>query len=194
MQHRSCLSSWRSAGCDKRRCCGLTVGLTDSRTALHACLFLLPCSKRFRARWMAKRLLMLTGSLGLMLFVTEQYIQPTIDNSLRPLRAMVRRYPAPHPAALQLLQSSPGFPAPACASSPPLALPPFPLRPLPSSTHTQDWLRMVERILKLSLPTLYWWLAMFYTLFDLWLNVLAELLRFGDREFYKVGWWVAWLR
>ena len=28
---------------------------------------------------------------------------------------------------------------------------------------------------------------MFYTLFDLWLNVLAETLRFGDREFYKVG-------
>jgi diacylglycerol O-acyltransferase-1 len=96
-----------------------------------------PRSKRFRARWMVKRLFMLTGSLGLMLFVTEQYIQPTIDNSLRPLRAM-------------------------------------------------DWLRMVERILKLSLPTLYWWLAMFYTLFDLWLNVLAEVLRFGDREFYKV--------
>ena len=50
---------------------------------------------------------------------------------------------------------------------------------------------MLERILKLSIPTLYWWLAMFYTLFDLWLNIVAELLRFGDREFYKVskvGW------
>jgi diacylglycerol O-acyltransferase-1 len=47
---------------------------------------------------------------------------------------------------------------------------------------------MLERILKLSIPTLYWWLAMFYTLFDLWLNILAEVLRFGDREFYKVGW------
>ena len=50
----------------------------------------LPRSKRFRARWMVKRLFMLTLSLGLMLFVTEQYIQPTIDNSLRPLREMVR--------------------------------------------------------------------------------------------------------
>lgn len=40
---------------------------------------------------MAKRLVMLTGSLGLMLFVTEQYIQPTIDNSLKPLRDMVGR-------------------------------------------------------------------------------------------------------
>ncbi|EFN50697.1 hypothetical protein CHLNCDRAFT_28812 [Chlorella variabilis] len=100
-----------------------------------------PRSKRFRARWMAKKLLMLTGGLGLMLFSIEQYIQPTIDNSMRPLREM-------------------------------------------------DWLRMLERILKLSIPTLYWWLAMFYTLFDLWLNIIAELLRFGDREFYK-EWWNA---
>lgn len=27
---------------------------------------------------------------------------------------------------------------------------------------------------------------MFYTLFDLWLNIVGEVLRFGDREFYKV--------
>lgn len=47
---------------------------------------------------------------------------------------------------------------------------------------------MLERVLKLSIPTLYWWLAMFYTLFDLWLNIVAEVLRFGDREFYKVRW------
>lgn len=100
-----------------------------------------PRSKRFRARWMVKKLFMFTGGLGLMLFVTEQYIQPTIDNSMRPLKEM-------------------------------------------------DWLRMLERILKLSIPTLYWWLAMFYTLFDLWLNILAEVLRFGDREFYK-EWWNA---
>ncbi|PSC71143.1 Diacylglycerol O-acyltransferase 1 [Micractinium conductrix] len=100
-----------------------------------------PRSKVFRARWMVKKLLMLTGGLGLMLFFTEQYMQPTIDNSMRALQDM-------------------------------------------------DWLRMLERMLKLSLPTLYWWLAMFYTLFDLWLNVLAEILRFGDREFYK-EWWNA---
>ncbi|KAI7841389.1 hypothetical protein COHA_005007 [Chlorella ohadii] len=100
-----------------------------------------PRSKRFRARWMAKKLVQLSASLGLMLFVTEQYIQPTIDNSLRPMREM-------------------------------------------------DWLRMLERMLKLSIPTLYWWLAMFYTLFDLWLNIVGEVLRFGDREFYK-EWWNA---
>ncbi|XP_023546894.1 diacylglycerol O-acyltransferase 1A isoform X1 [Cucurbita pepo subsp. pepo] len=47
-----------------------------------------------------------------------------------------------------------------------------------------------ERILKLSVPNLYVWLCMFYCLFHLWLNILAELLCFGDREFYK-DWWNA---
>ncbi|KAJ7979320.1 O-acyltransferase [Quillaja saponaria] len=48
----------------------------------------------------------------------------------------------------------------------------------------------VERVLKLSVPNLYVWLCMFYCFFHLWLNILAELLRFGDREFYK-DWWNA---
>ncbi|KAA0061484.1 diacylglycerol O-acyltransferase 1 [Cucumis melo var. makuwa] len=47
-----------------------------------------------------------------------------------------------------------------------------------------------ERILKLSVPNLYVWLCMFYCFFHLWLNILAELLCFGDREFYK-DWWNA---
>ena len=32
------------------------------------------------------------------------------------------------------------------------------------------------------------WLAGFYAFFHVWLNVLAELLRFGDRVFY-LEWW-----
>ncbi|XP_042453231.1 diacylglycerol O-acyltransferase 1-2-like [Zingiber officinale] len=48
----------------------------------------------------------------------------------------------------------------------------------------------IERVLKLSVPTLYVWLCMFYGFFHLWLNILAELLLFGDREFYK-DWWNA---
>ncbi|XP_022154718.1 diacylglycerol O-acyltransferase 1A [Momordica charantia] len=47
-----------------------------------------------------------------------------------------------------------------------------------------------ERILKLSVPNLYVWLCMFYCFFHLWLNILAEVLCFGDREFYK-DWWNA---
>ncbi|KAJ4851152.1 Diacylglycerol O-acyltransferase 1 [Turnera subulata] len=53
-----------------------------------------------------------------------------------------------------------------------------------------DLLYGLERVLKLSVPNLYVWLCMFYCLFHLWLNILAELLRFGDREFYK-DWWNA---
>lgn len=39
---------------------------------------------------------------------------------------------------------------------------------------------------QLALPNLYIWLVMFYSFFHLWLNILSELLRFGDRRFYKV--------
>ncbi|XP_016467035.1 diacylglycerol O-acyltransferase 1 isoform X1 [Nicotiana tabacum] len=53
-----------------------------------------------------------------------------------------------------------------------------------------DLLYAIERVLRLSLPNLYVWLCMFYCLFHLWLNILAELLLFGDREFYK-DWWNA---
>lgn len=48
----------------------------------------------------------------------------------------------------------------------------------------------IERVLKLSVPTLYVWLCMFYCFFHLWLNIVAELVLFGDREFYK-DWWNA---
>nr|ATG83404.1 diacylglycerol acyltransferase 1 [Arachis hypogaea] len=47
-----------------------------------------------------------------------------------------------------------------------------------------------ERTLKLSVPNVYVWLCMFYCFFHLWLNILAELVQFGDREFYK-DWWNA---
>ncbi len=98
-----------------------------------------PRSPRFRFRWLLRRIAMLSAGLGMMLFITEQYIEPTIDNSIKPIQDM-------------------------------------------------DWLVIIERILKLSIPTLYFWLAMFYSLFELWLNILAEVTRFGDREFYK-DWW-----
>ncbi|KAL6839359.1 hypothetical protein ACP4OV_030629 [Aristida adscensionis] len=50
-----------------------------------------------------------------------------------------------------------------------------------NSTHPLkgNFLNAIERVLKLSIPTLY-----------VWLNILAELLCFGDREFYK-DWWNA---
>jgi diacylglycerol O-acyltransferase-1 len=42
--------------------------------------------------------------------------------------------------------------------------------------------------LKLSIASTYTWLLVFYLYFHLYLNLSAELLRFGDRVFYK-DWW-----
>ena len=49
------------------------------------------------------------------------------------------------------------------------------------------WLQFLERLLKLSVPTLWGWLVVFYSLFHLLLNITAEFTRFGDREFYLVS-------
>ena len=49
---------------------------------------------------------------------------------------------------------------------------------------------LLERVLKISVPVLYAWLLMFVGFFHLWFNVLAELTRFADRQFYK-DWWNA---
>ena len=54
----------------------------------------------------------------------------------------------------------------------------------------RDVVMVVERLLKLSIPNTYVWLLGFYFFFHLWLNLLAELTRFGDRLFYK-EWWNA---
>ena len=45
-----------------------------------------------------------------------------------------------------------------------------------------DYPKAMERFLKLSLPVTYVWLLGFYAFFHVWLNLLAELLRFGDRD------------
>lgn len=51
-------------------------------------------------------------------------------------------------------------------------------------------LAVVERILKLSIPSVYIWLMMFFLVFHSYLNLWAEILRFGDRSFYR-PWWNA---
>ncbi|CAM9143530.1 unnamed protein product [Chrysoparadoxa australica] len=48
----------------------------------------------------------------------------------------------------------------------------------------------LEHLLAIMVPVTYTWLLLFYTYFHLLLNLLAELLRFGDRVFYK-DWWNA---
>eukprot|EP00884_Botryococcus_braunii_P001150 jgi/Botrbrau1/11035/Bobra.92_2s0008.1 len=100
-----------------------------------------PQSPRLRVRWLFWQIARLAGLMSLLLVIVEQYLTPTIANSIQPLRS-------------------------------------------------SNWAHMLERVLKLSLPTLYGWIIMFYCLFHIWLNILAEVTYFGDREFYK-DWWNA---
>ncbi|OGM44942.1 diacylglycerol O-acyltransferase (DgaT) [Aspergillus bombycis] len=51
-----------------------------------------------------------------------------------------------------------------------------------------DIASIFERVMKLSTISLIIWLAGFFALFQSFLNALAEVLRFGDREFY-LDWW-----
>jgi diacylglycerol O-acyltransferase-1 len=51
-----------------------------------------------------------------------------------------------------------------------------------------DVASIVERSMKLSTVSLIIWLAGFFAIFQSILNALAELMRFGDREFYA-EWW-----
>jgi len=53
-----------------------------------------------------------------------------------------------------------------------------------------QWVSILERVMKLSTISLFCWLAGFYALFHSFLNALAEIMRFGDREFYG-DWWNA---
>lgn len=46
----------------------------------------------------------------------------------------------------------------------------------------------LERLMKLSTISLVIWLAGFFALFQSFLNALAEVMKFGDREFYT-DWW-----
>ncbi|PFX21679.1 Diacylglycerol O-acyltransferase 1 [Stylophora pistillata] len=48
--------------------------------------------------------------------------------------------------------------------------------------------RGLERLMKLAVPNHLLWLLFFYAFFHSGLNILAELLRFGDRTFYR-DWW-----
>ena len=57
-----------------------------------------------------------------------------------------------------------------------------------ASLHSLDYLAITERILKIALPNGCCWLLMFYGLFHSTLNISGELLRFGDRLFYR-DWW-----
>jgi diacylglycerol O-acyltransferase-1 len=95
-----------------------------------------PRSPSIRWRYVATILLRMLVVASLIIFAVEQYIMPTLENSVKAM-------------------------------------------------HDMDMLQIVERLLKLSIPNTYVWLLGFYFYFHLWLNLLAELTRFGDRLFYR---------
>lgn len=53
---------------------------------------------------------------------------------------------------------------------------------------TLDYPSILERLMKLSTISIILWLAGFFALFHSFVNMLAELLRFGDRQSYG-DWW-----
>ncbi|OAF68938.1 hypothetical protein A3Q56_03318 [Intoshia linei] len=53
-----------------------------------------------------------------------------------------------------------------------------------------DFIKVFEGTLTLCIPNISMWLIFFYWYFHSTLNVVAELLKFGDRDFYR-DWWNA---
>jgi diacylglycerol O-acyltransferase 1 len=64
------------------------------------------------------------------------------------------------------------------------------LRTLDRPLNQYSMLENIERLLRLALPNHLIWLLLFYVYFHSTLNLLAELLCFGDRLFYR-DWWNA---
>ncbi|XP_056153914.1 diacylglycerol O-acyltransferase 1a isoform X2 [Lampris incognitus] len=98
-----------------------------------------PKSSRIRKSFLLRRLFEMLFFIQLLVGLIQQWMVPTIQNSMKPLQEM-------------------------------------------------DFSRMVERLLKLAVPNHLIWLIFFYWFFHSSMNFVAELMQFGDREFYK-DWW-----
>uniref|UniRef100_A0A8C1NK38 O-acyltransferase n=1 Tax=Cyprinus carpio TaxID=7962 RepID=A0A8C1NK38_CYPCA len=98
-----------------------------------------PRSPRIRKRFLLRRLLEMLFLMQLMIGLIQQWMVPTIQNSMKPFQDM-------------------------------------------------DLSRIVERLLKLAVPNHFIWLIFFYWYFHSSMNFVAELMQFGDREFYR-DWW-----
>ncbi|CAG9479017.1 unnamed protein product [Plasmodium vivax] len=66
----------------------------------------------------------------------------------------------------------------------------FTMKEFRSAVLTVKVTHIIERMLKISIGTLYIWLIGFLIVFHHWCNILAEITRFDDRLFYK-DWWNA---
>lgn len=100
-----------------------------------------PRSKSVRMGFLLRRLFEMLLLTQLLVGLTQQWMVPVIQSSMKPLQEM-------------------------------------------------DFSRMIERLLRLAVPNHLLWLIFFYWFFHSSMNFVAELLRFGDREFYR-DWWNA---
>ncbi|XP_064640311.1 diacylglycerol O-acyltransferase 1-like isoform X2 [Lineus longissimus] len=98
-----------------------------------------PRSARIRKRFLFKRVVEMVFLSQIMLGLIQQWIVPTVKNSMVPFV-------------------------------------------------NSEFSKIVERLLKLAVPNHFIWLIFFYCFFHSMLNVIAEILKFGDREFYR-DWW-----
>lgn len=96
-------------------------------------------TQRIRKRFLIKRIVELIILAQMDMALIQQWIVPTVNNSLVPFRQM-------------------------------------------------QFSHMLERLLKLAIPNHVIWLIWFYLFFHSLLNIMAELTKFADREFYR-DWW-----
>lgn len=96
-------------------------------------------TERIRKRFLFKRVAELIILSQIDMALIQQWIVPTVSNSVIPFRQM-------------------------------------------------NYSHMLERLLKLAIPNHVIWLIWFYLFFHSLLNIVAELARFADREFYR-DWW-----
>jgi len=140
-----------------------------------------PRTQRIRKRWLMRRVAELLIFLGLFLFIIQQYVTPTVE---------VRRGGGGGADGLELVDMGGGgciLLAVSCLSHiHPSYLPKPRISPKATTTTTitiprhqqnsqmalrqSDWPRVIERVLKLAIPTIYTWLCMFY-----WCDALVLL-------------------
>lgn len=139
----SCPSSQHLNGGDRKVCYPGNLTIRDMYYFVFAptlCYELnFPRSPNIRMSFLLRRLFEMLFFIQLLVGLTQQWMIPIIQSSMKPLEDM-------------------------------------------------DLSRMAERLLRLAVPNHLLWLMFFYGFFHSSMNFTAELLRFGDRQFYK-DWW-----
>jgi hypothetical protein len=54
-------------------------------------------------------------------------------------------------------------------------------------SYQYSYIALLSKMLQMSIPTILMWIGGFYMIFQVHLNILAELTRFADRRFYDVN-------